>query len=160
MTVWQRLDCSYQNSIKKREGEGNFWINYSFKTNSDYVHSQIKIHFSQKLCISTPTTNQLIFNQARNSPHWINLSFPTSTPLPENPSTSHPLFPPLPNSKGDNKWYHTPPSSLAGWSCTASVPSMDKVMPHLSSEDLYFTTISLCELKLLSCHFTPARETK
>lgn len=119
-----------------------------------------KLHFSQKLLVSPPPTNHFIFKQARNSLHWINLSFPTSTALPEYPSTSHPLSPPLPNRKGDNERHHTPPSSLTGRYCAASVPSMGKVMPHLYSEDLYFTLISLCELKLLSCHFTPARAAK
>lgn len=37
------------------------------------------------------------------SPHWINLSFPTSPPLPAHPSTSHPLSPLYPIGDGGKR---------------------------------------------------------
>lgn len=90
MMVCKRHDRSNQNSIKKGK----------MKAISEQTTASRQ---TQTTSTKTPTTNHYIFNQARNSPHCINLSFPTCTPLPENPSTSHPLSPPLPNSKGDNE---------------------------------------------------------
>lgn len=79
--------------VRCREGEGD-----------------LRKHPNKQPTLSNAAGNDhLIFRRARNSPHWINLCFPTSTPASEQPSTSHLVSPPVPNRRG---WYHTPPYSL------------------------------------------------